>query len=76
MTATLPRTVLEVLRVELGRDDISGEDDFFDIGGYSLLIIRIVSILQVEHGIRLSARQFVEDPRIAAIVASCRPAAQ
>jgi hypothetical protein len=76
MAATLSGTVLELLRTELGRDDISGDDDFFDIGGFSLLIVRIVSTLQVEHGIQLSARQFVEDSRISAIVAACRPAAQ
>jgi acyl carrier protein len=75
MAAALSGTVFEVLRIELGRDGISGDDDFFDIGGYSLLIVRIVAILRVEHGIQLSARQFVDDSRIAAIVAACRPAA-
>jgi hypothetical protein len=73
MVTELSATVLEVFRRALDLDELSMDNDFFDVGGYSLLIIRIISTLREEHGIQLIARQFAEDARIGAIVSSCRP---
>ena len=68
--------VLEVLREAVGNPDLTPEDDFYAAGGHSLLIMRIVRTLRVEHGITLSPRAFWVDAQVAALMAAAVPADQ
>jgi hypothetical protein len=63
--------VLTVLRELIGNDSISLTDDFYLVGGHSLLILRIVKRLREEFGIHLDARYFGVSSQIAALVAAC-----
>jgi len=64
--------VLEVLR-DLVDPDLGPDDDFFEAGGTSLLVVRAIAQLKAQHGLRLNARAFIADSRVAAIVASAEP---
>ncbi|MEU4806649.1 amino acid adenylation domain-containing protein [Actinosynnema sp. NPDC023587] len=61
----------------LDRPGIGATDDFFALGGHSLLMLRIILRLRADHGIELAFRDFVElrTPRaIAERLASRAPA--
>ncbi len=51
----------------LGVDRIGIDDDFFNMGGHSLLAMRVVARIQAEFGLSISIRHFFEQPTIAAI---------
>ncbi|MGY0236067.1 acyl carrier protein [Longispora urticae] len=65
--------VLEVLRDAIGTTDISPADDFYFVGGHSLLIVRVIQRLRRQYGLELSPRQFGANSQIAALIAACRP---
>lgn len=69
----IDEAVLTVLRDAIGNDAISVTDDFYEAGGYSLLIIRVVRRLSQEFGLVLEARQFAVNSQVAALIAACRP---
>lgn len=69
------QAVLQVLREVLDRDSVSPSDDFFLIGGHSLLMVRVIGKLKKEHGLALDARQFGTNSQVAALIAACRPVA-
>jgi len=48
----------------LGHADFGDGDDFFDIGGNSLLVAGIMAALGTEVGTRLSLRMFFDHPTI------------
>ncbi len=60
--------LLTLWRQALHRDDIGIHDNFFEIGGDSILITHIVARAQ-EMGLRLTARQFFQHPTIAQLAA-------
>lgn len=65
-----PRTVLEEILVGIWQDLLSLDriginDNFFRIGGHSLLITRVVARIQHEMGIELSLRSLFDAPTIA-----------
>ncbi|MFD4636334.1 acyl carrier protein [Lentzea sp. NPDC058436] len=60
--------VLEFLRTALRRPDLTPDDDFFDAGGHSLMVAQVIARLKSQHGLVISAKAFVADPRIGAIV--------
>lgn len=62
--------VVRVLADLLEAPDLDREDDFFEQGGHSLLVIRAVATLKDKHSVSLPARAFIEDSRIGAIAAS------
>jgi muramoyltetrapeptide carboxypeptidase LdcA involved in peptidoglycan recycling len=64
------RHVVEVLGELLGARDLSTDDDFFDRGGHSLLVIRAIAVLNERHGVKVTARSFIADSRIGAIAGS------
>jgi hypothetical protein len=66
-------TILAVLRELLGSDTISPADNYYLVGGHSLLIVRIIRLLRDRHGIELDARQFAANAQIAALMAAGRP---
>jgi acyl carrier protein len=55
---------------------VDPDDDFFELGGTSLSVVRTIAVLKEEYGLEVSARQFVRDARIRAIAAACRPLTQ
>jgi Phosphopantetheine attachment site len=72
--AVAVEAVRSVVAEVLGRADVEPTDDFFAIGGHSLLILRVVRTLLVEHGIVLDARYFGVNAQLAALGAACRKA--
>jgi hypothetical protein len=66
--------VLTVLREAIGDNSIISTDDFYLVGGHSLLIVRVVRRLHKEYGLILDFRQFAINSRIEAIIQACRRA--
>ncbi|MEK0098076.1 acyl carrier protein [Streptomyces sp. A475] len=63
--------VIEVYGKVLGTSEVDAESDFFDIGGHSLLVMEVISILRTEYGVSVPARQFLTDARAEAVAAAC-----
>jgi acyl-CoA synthetase (AMP-forming)/AMP-acid ligase II/acyl carrier protein len=54
----------------LGVEDIGVDDDFFQLGGNSLLAVRIIDELNARYGTSLALRQFYLDSTIAGLAAA------
>jgi malonyl CoA-acyl carrier protein transacylase len=72
-TYVSPRTQIEkniaqILEEALGIQPIGIEDDFFELGGDSLLAIQIISRLSQEFKVKLNQSQLMETPTIAKLV--------
>jgi aryl carrier-like protein len=65
MEASLVRLWGEVL----GGEEIGVEDDFFDLGGNSLIGVQFLALLRKQVGVRLPMRTLFEAPTIAAFAA-------
>lgn len=74
MTLDVENEVLAVVRNVLGRPDVTIDDDFFEAGGSSLSVIHAIALLK-DRGVRISARTFIENSQVAAIVESAKPLA-
>jgi amino acid adenylation domain-containing protein len=59
----------------LGRDRVGRDDNFFEIGGHSLLAMRIVSRIRKTMGLDLSIRVLFQAPTIARLSAHLKTAA-
>jgi phthiocerol/phenolphthiocerol synthesis type-I polyketide synthase E len=71
---TPPRTELEkavatVWREALGLDSIGVDDDFFGLGGNSLVAVQLIAALRKTVGVRLPMRILFETPTIAGLAA-------
>ncbi|MEU5082726.1 MULTISPECIES: non-ribosomal peptide synthetase [Streptomyces] len=69
---TAPRTdaeraVAAVWRELLETDDIGADDDFFERGGHSLLLTRMVATLRRRHGAALALSEVFRQPTVAAV---------
>ena len=76
-TARAPATPAERLLTDLWREllgieGIGVDDQFLDLGGHSLLIMRAVALLQSRHGIAVGPRAFVFQT-LGQIAAECEP---
>ena len=71
-TFVAPRTPTEKIlaslwQTALGVPRVSIHDDFFKLGGHSLLVAQVLSRLAAEHGLGLEIRAFFESPSIAVL---------
>jgi acyl carrier protein len=69
----LPRTELEqtiaaVWRTVLGRDQVGVHDNFFDLGGYSLLAVQLLLRLRTELSLELELVHLFQFPTISTLV--------
>ncbi len=67
---TLRFTVAEIWRRVLGHDEFDDEDDFFEIGGDSLLATWVVAEVEQELGRALGLSVFLEDSTVGGLVAA------
>jgi hypothetical protein len=66
------QSAIEWLRTELDDREISGSDNFLDIGGHSLVFSRLNKFLAEEFGVVLDQQMTYSDP-FSAAVAAARP---
>ena len=71
----LDRKVLKIWQKVLNREDISYEDNFFDVGGESLLAAKLIGHLEVEltsdtriHQDRLTVTELYSNPTCSALI--------
>jgi acyl carrier protein len=62
--------IAAIWRDVLGRSDIGVTDDFFDLNGHSLHIIRVVARIRKTLGVDIPVRDFFESPTVAALAAA------
>ncbi|MCO7238570.1 MULTISPECIES: phosphopantetheine-binding protein [unclassified Aeromicrobium] len=74
MDTEVQETVLTVVRDVLGRADVGLDDDFFEAGGSSLLVVEAIGRLR-ELGVAVPARVFVESTRLLDVAEAARPTA-
>ncbi|GFJ93767.1 hypothetical protein Prum_074090 [Phytohabitans rumicis] len=70
-----PRTPLEraiagAWAQVLKLDSVGIDDDFFDLGGHSMAMMRIISLLRESHGVELTFRSFLEHQTVARLAAA------
>jgi acyl-coenzyme A synthetase/AMP-(fatty) acid ligase/acyl carrier protein len=65
-------TVLAIWREVLGRDDIGMTDDFFEVGGHSLVATRVMTRLRERAGVTLPLRVLFQHPTAEALAAALR----
>ncbi|WP_433195706.1 amino acid adenylation domain-containing protein [Nocardia sp. CA-107356] len=71
----LERTVAEVFADVLDIERAGADDDFFDLGGNSLVATRVVARLGTAIGSRVPVRAVFEAPTVAALAAAIAPSA-
>jgi acyl carrier protein len=69
-----PRTTVEQVMTEiwadvLGRERVSVTDDFFALGGHSLLVMRLTSGLEAAFGVQFPIRAVFDKPTLEAMAA-------
>ncbi|WP_139279791.1 non-ribosomal peptide synthetase, partial [Rhodococcoides yunnanense] len=61
------RAIAEVFQEVLGSDTIGVDDDFFAIGGNSLIATRVISRINARFAIRVDVRDFFDAPTVAGL---------
>jgi amino acid adenylation domain-containing protein len=64
--------VLAIWREVLARDDLGMSDDFFEVGGHSLVATRVMTRLRERAGVTLPLRVLFEHPTAEALAAALR----
>lgn len=74
MTATredpIPGRVREAWSAHLRHHDFGADDDFFDVGGHSVLVAHVMATLTRDLGARLPLRLFFDNPTVAGLSAA------
>ena len=55
----MEKIIADIWKKELGLDHISVHDNFFEVGGHSLLSIQVITQLEKRTGLRVNPREFV-----------------
>ncbi|WP_399094988.1 amino acid adenylation domain-containing protein [Streptomyces sp. BBFR2] len=63
------RRIRELFAEVLDRDEVGADDNFFALGGHSLLVTRLISRVRAEFGLDLRIREVFQHPTPAAIAA-------
>jgi acyl carrier protein len=61
------RTVAEFWSALLGVREIAPTDDFFDLGGDSLLALRLLAMMRDEYGVEVPIARVFESPTLAGL---------
>ncbi len=69
------RRLVEIWSAVLSVSEISVEDDFFALGGHSLMAMRVMSRVQEEFGVKLLLRAVFDHPTVAALAEAIDAAA-
>ncbi len=65
----LERSVAEAWQDLLGVERVGAHDDFFDLGGHSLLMTRLATRLGADHGVRVPLRDLFDHTTVARMAA-------
>jgi hypothetical protein len=63
-TGRFEESIAEAWREVLGRDEVLATDDFFALGGHSLVALRVVADLKKRHGVVIRTKTVYEHPRL------------
>ncbi|SMF03967.1 amino acid adenylation domain-containing protein [Tistlia consotensis] len=72
----LQRALRALWRDQLGPIEIGLHDDFFRLGGHSLMVVRLAAAVRERFGVELPIRTFLEQPTLAATAAAIEAAGQ
>ncbi len=56
--------ILSIWKSLIGSEEIGLDDDFFEIGGHSLLALQILTRMKEDMGIKISLKEFLDNPTI------------
>jgi non-ribosomal peptide synthetase component F len=62
---TVEERLLALWREIFDNPEVGPEDDFFELGGYSMLAVEVVTRVQTEFGVEVSFADFFETPTVA-----------
>jgi acyl carrier protein len=62
---TVMRDLCTIWAEVIGIDQVDPSDDFFEVGGYSLLAVQIISRIEERFGAKITIRQLFENPSVA-----------
>lgn len=68
----LENVVMSIWREALGRNDIKPEDDFFVVGGHSLMAIQMIAEIRRQTGTEITVKALFEQPTAAALARRIR----
>ena len=58
------RAVAEIWRDILGVDSVGAQDDFFDLGGHSMMIVRVIYQINANAQVRLGVPDLFRNPTV------------
>ncbi|CAM3846172.1 non-ribosomal peptide synthetase [Kibdelosporangium persicum] len=61
------RAVADIWAEVFDLPGVGRHDDFFDLGGHSLMILRIIAVLRERHGMEVTVRSFLEHRTVEAL---------
>ena len=68
----IEKSLVDLWSSLLGTDRIGINDDFFDLGGHSLIAVRLFSKIRAAHGVEISLATLFEAPTVASVASILR----